>query len=87
MRAARNAHDPRNILRRYVTITAQMPTTPPKKNLGYVSLARNMPMPTPCFLVLVTLRSELCPSVAYTTVTIFRGDADNVSAEEEEALI
>ena len=61
---------PRNVLRRYVTQTAQMPTIPQKKILGYVTLALNMPMPTPCFLVLVTLRSESCPSVAYMTVFI-----------------
>ena len=41
---------------------------PPKKILGYVTLALNMPMPTSCFLVLVTLRSESCPSIAYMTV-------------------
>ena len=67
----RIADDPINVLRRYVTDTAQMPTTPPKKILGYVTLALNMPMPTPCFLVLVTLRSESCPSVAYMTVFFF----------------
>ena len=82
----RNARDPRNVLRRYVTETAQMPTTPQKKNLGYVTLARNMPMPTPCFLVLVTLRSASCPSVVYTTVmkvNNFQGDQTDISAKKE----
>ena len=41
---------------------------PQKKFLSYVSLARNMPMPTPCCLVLFTSRSASCPSVVYTTV-------------------
>ena len=59
---------------------------PQKKILGYVTLARNMPMPTPCFLVLVTLRSASCPSVVYTTVmknNNFWGKLIDVSAEKE----
>ena len=56
--AARNVHDPRNVLRRYVTEAAQMPTTPQNKILGYVTLARNMPMPTPCFLVRLRYATE-----------------------------
>ena len=51
---------------------------PPKKILGYGTLARNMPMPTPCFLVLVTLRSASCPSVVYTTVLIIMLNVNNV---------
>ena len=68
MHVARNAHDPRNVLRRYVTETALMPTTPPKKNLGYVTLARNMPMPTPCFLVRLryaTESAQVLPTLRY----------------------
>ena len=41
---------------------------PPKKNLGYVSLARDMPMPTPSSLVQLRYAAESCPSVAYTAV-------------------
>ena len=57
----------------------------PKKNLCYVTLALNMPMPTPCFLVLVTLRSDSCPNVAYTTVIRFynfRGELTDISATQ-----
>ena len=38
----------------------EIPTDPPKKVLGYVTLARNMPMPTPCFLVRLRYAGESC---------------------------
>ena len=46
-----------------------MPTIPQKKNLGYVTLARNMPMPTPCFLVRLRYATEpaqVLPTLRYT---------------------
>ena len=45
-----------------------MPTTPQKEILGYVSLARNMPMPTPCFLVRLryaTESAQVLPTLRY----------------------
>ena len=51
-----------------------MPTTPQKKILGYVTLARNMPMPTPCFLVLLryaTVSAQVLPTLRYPEKYIF----------------
>ena len=77
----------------FCAVTLRKPpkcSRPPKKNLGYVTLARNMPMPTPCFLVRLPYAAESCPSVAYTTVikiNIFWGELTDNSAIKEALLL
>ena len=59
-----------------------MPTTPPQKKLGYVTLARNMPMPTPRFLVRLryaTESAQVLPTLRYVNNPSDLEHAYNVS--------